>query len=172
MLLLYGDFNCPYSALASVRMDTLQRARTDIRWRAVERDPSIPAEGQPTWPDLHAALDEELRHVQSLFLPGEPLKLHVPAVLPNTASWADAFAGLAGDHADAFRRRAFAAVWGARPAPDQPCLRAHARGIELARRWRAEWLAFDRPIVPTLVLPDGYVSRGLGALSRLAALSE
>jgi hypothetical protein len=41
----------------------------------------------------------------------------------------------------------------------------------VAAGWREEWLGLGRPVVPMLVLPDGYVSRGLGALSRLAALA-
>ena len=39
-------------------------------------------------------------------------------------------------------------------------------------RWRAAWQAATEPIVPVLVLADGYVSRGLGALARLAKLLE
>jgi hypothetical protein len=34
--------------------------------------------------------------------------------------------------------------------------------------WRDTWHGLERPMVPMLVLPDGYVSRGLGALARLA----
>lgn len=171
MLHVYGDFNCPYSALASVRLDTLLRAGTDIRWRAVEHAPSIAAGGQPVGPELGAALEDALRHVRGLLLPGETLSLRVPAVLPNTALWAAVHASLSGGRAHAFRRRAFAAVWGAQAAVDPTQWRADARGIELARRWQAAWLVLDRPIVPALVLPDGYVSRGLGALSRLAVPS-
>jgi hypothetical protein len=37
-----------------------------------------------------------------------------------------------------------------------------------ASRWREEWEALPRSLVPVMVLPDGYVSRGLGALARLA----
>lgn len=40
----------------------------------------------------------------------------------------------------------------------------------MAEEWRAAWQAATDPIVPVLVLPDGYVSRGLGALARLAGL--
>jgi len=40
-----------------------------------------------------------------------------------------------------------------------------------ASRWQDEWLALPRPIVPVIVLPDGYVSRGLGALARLVQLA-
>jgi hypothetical protein len=40
----------------------------------------------------------------------------------------------------------------------------------VARRWQDEFEALDRPVTPSMVLPDGYVSRGLGALARLADL--
>ncbi|MBK9559923.1 MAG: hypothetical protein IPO44_10325 [Candidatus Microthrix sp.] len=43
---------------------------------------------------------------------------------------------------------------------------------DLAGQWRAAWQAATEPIVPVLVLADGYVSRGLGALARLAKLLE
>jgi hypothetical protein len=44
------------------------------------------------------------------------------------------------------------------------------RSPTTASAWRDEWLALERPLVPILVLPDGYVSRGLGALDRLGDL--
>lgn len=74
------------------------------------------------------------------------------------------------------RRRLFGALWvgwhdigeprtlselGAPPDRD-----AH----DPAATWRQEWLSLDRRMVPMLVLPDGYVSRGPGASSRLADL--
>ena len=49
-------------------------------------------------------------------------------------------------------------------------LGAVARDVAIARQWQDEFEALPRPITPTLVLPDGYVSRGLGALARLAEL--
>ena len=45
---------------------------------------------------------------------------------------------------------------------------ADGRDDDVARRWQDEFEALPRPITPTLVLPDGSVSRGLGALARLA----
>jgi hypothetical protein len=42
-------------------------------------------------------------------------------------------------------------------------------GRQLADEWRSAWLGLERRLVPMLVLPDGTVSRGLGALARLAA---
>jgi hypothetical protein len=38
--------------------------------------------------------------------------------------------------------------------------------------WQAEWQGLDRRVVPMLVLPDGYLSRGLGALARLADMAS
>jgi hypothetical protein len=40
--------------------------------------------------------------------------------------------------------------------------------VPLVTLWRDTWYGLERPMVPMLVLPDGYVSRGLGALARLA----
>ncbi len=38
-LTVYGDFNCPYSYLASQRVDALARSgRAEVEWRAVEHD--------------------------------------------------------------------------------------------------------------------------------------
>ena len=172
MIRVFGDFNCPYSALASVRADALIEAGVNLEWCAVERDALIPAGGQAVGPELRAALTEEVRHVRSLLLPAECLTLRVPAVLPQTASWAVAFASMPAGAARAFRRHAFAAVWAGECLDGQTHWRADDAGRELARRWQREWLGLERPIVPSLVLPDGYVSRGLGALSRLAALAQ
>jgi hypothetical protein len=44
------------------------------------------------------------------------------------------------------------------------------RDDAVARQWQSEFEALPKPVTPTLVLPDGYVSRGLGALARLADL--
>ena len=68
----------------------------------------------------------------------------------------------------------FAAVWAeGRNVGDPAELdRLGAAGLDdaVAGRWQAEFQALPKPITPSLVLPDGYVSRGLGALARLADL--
>ena len=43
-----------------------------------------------------------------------------------------------------------------------------AEDADIAARWQREWDATEKKMVPMLVLPDGYISRGLGALKRLA----
>jgi hypothetical protein len=42
-LVVYGSFNCPYSLLASRRVDRLiDLGIADVEWRAVVHDPDIP----------------------------------------------------------------------------------------------------------------------------------
>ena len=80
------------------------------------------------------------------------------------------------DDPHALRRRLFAAVWTEGRNLGEPgeldLLGAVGREVDRARIWQDEFEALPRPITPTLVLADGYVSRGLGALARLAKLSE
>jgi hypothetical protein len=80
---------------------------------------------------------------------------------------------MTGDGADRLRARLFDALW----VRDLDIGDAIVlRGLDCpapaltptAEQWRSEWLGFDRPVVPMLVLTDGTVSRGLGALKRLA----
>jgi 2-hydroxychromene-2-carboxylate isomerase len=48
-LIVFGDFNCPYSFLASQRVDALQRLGwAEIEWRAVEHAPWLSKTGTPT----------------------------------------------------------------------------------------------------------------------------
>ena len=97
----------------------------------------------------------------------------MPPVRSNTAAASAAFAA-AGDEADRLRRRLFAAVWAEGRNVGDPAeldrLGAAGRDDAVAGRWQDEFEALPKPITPTLVLPDGYVSRGLGALARLADL--
>ena len=45
-LVVYGDFNCPFSALASRRVDRIEaQGRARVDWRAVEHDEQIPRTG-------------------------------------------------------------------------------------------------------------------------------
>ena len=174
-LTIYGDFNCPFSALASVRADLLLAAGASvIDWRAVQHDTEIPPAGEPVEGETADMLAEEVAQILELSERDVRLHLGVPTVRPNTAAASAAFAG-AGADADRLRRRLFAALWVEGRNLGDPAelarLEAVERDVALAGRWQAEFDALPRPVTPTLVLPDGYVSRGLGALARLAELA-
>lgn len=108
---IYGDFNCPYSYLASQRADLLGRAGTEVDWRAVEHDLGLPVTGSRSDSD-RAAWDRELTEVAALALPGEHAPAGPPVLISNTkaavAACAEAVSdGVAGE----LRRRLFRAIW-------------------------------------------------------------
>jgi 2-hydroxychromene-2-carboxylate isomerase len=173
-LTIYGDFNCPFSALASVRADVLLAADAcEIDWRAVQHDTAIPIAGEAVEGDTAAGLADEVATIADLSDQDVRLQLVVPAVRSNTAAACAALAA-AGDDADRLRARLFAAVWAEGRNVSDPAevdrLGGVGRDDVTARRWQDEFEACAQPITPTLVLPDGYISRGLGALARLAEL--
>jgi predicted DsbA family dithiol-disulfide isomerase len=170
MLTIYGDFNCPFSALASARADVLLAAAAyKIDWRAIQHDTSIPTGGEVVDDDTSAAMQSEVATILELSEQDVRLHLVVPRVRSNTAAASAAFAAAPEDQ---FRRQLFAAVWVEGRNIGDPAeldrLDAVRSDDVLASRWQEEFEALPRPITPSLVLPDGYVSRGLGALSRLA----
>ena len=173
-LTIYGDFNCPFSALASVRADVLAAAGGyEVEWRAVQHDTAIPVAGEPVEGDTFAELEAEVVKVRELSADDVHLELTVPPIRSNTAAASAAFAAAGGD-ADQVRRRLFVAVWAEGRNVGDPAqldrLGAAGRDDAVAGRWQAEFEALPKPITPSVVLPDGYVSRGLGALARLADL--
>ncbi|MFG2084776.1 DsbA family protein [Spirillospora sp. NPDC048824] len=110
--IVYGDFNCPYSYLASLRVDDLiRRGRTDVEWRAVEHEPRLPLTGLPS----AAAKDEwdrELREIAGIARPGERVPDAPPPVVSNTGAAVAAYAeALTDGLADEARRAIFRAVW-------------------------------------------------------------
>ena len=173
-LTIYGDFNCPFSALASVRADlVLAAGGYEVEWRAVQHDTAIPVAGEPVEGDTFAELAAEVAKIRELSADDVHLVLTVPPVRSNTAAACAAFAA-AGDQADKMRRLLFAAVWAEGRNVGEPAeldrRGAAGRDDAVAGQWQAEFEALPQPITPSLVLPDGYVSRGLGALARLADL--
>ena len=70
-MIVYGDFNCPYSYLASQRADRLVRLGTaEVDWRAVEHDPGLPVTGVRA-ESAREDWEAELAEVAGLALPGE-----------------------------------------------------------------------------------------------------
>ena len=174
-LTIYGDFNCPFSALASARADVLLAAGGyEIDWRAIQHDLAIPAAGEPVEGDTAVELAAEVATILDLSEHDVRLHLLVPRVRANTGASSAAFAA-ADDDADRLRRRLFAGVWVEGRNLSDPAeldrLGAVGRDAVVARSWQSEFAALPRPVTPTMVLPDGYISRGLGALARLATLA-
>jgi 2-hydroxychromene-2-carboxylate isomerase len=173
-LVIYGDFNCPYSALASSRAERLERAgAARVEWRAVEHDPVIPPTGINVDGEVADELDRELDEVRRLLVAGETLELRRPTVRNNTHAAVAAYAATESSRRPVLRAELFDAVWTRGAQLDERFLvelGCEGAEPELVATWRAEWLGTGRPIVPSMVLPDGYVSRGLGALARLADL--
>jgi hypothetical protein len=176
-LIVYADFNCPYSCLASARADALiDLGLAEVEWRAVEHDPTIPRPSEPVEGEVLAMLDREVAQVRGLVVPGETFPIERPPVHPNTSMAVAAYAASPAAARRDLRRRLFAALWFEGRDTGDPAVVQDLRvgpsetAVQLVATWRDAWLALERPLVPMLVLPDGYVSRGLGALARLADL--
>lgn len=182
-LVIYGDFNCPYSCLASARADVLaERGVAEVTWRAVEHDPTMPVPSRPVEGDLAAMLDREVDEVRSLLRPGEVFPIQRPPVHPNSAAAIAAFAGADPKRIHERRRRLFAALWFEgrdladrdeldRLATDRHTDDQEARAARVDA-WRLAWQGLDVGVVPVLVLADGTVVGGLEALEQLAELSR
>jgi hypothetical protein len=106
---IYGDFNCPFSYLASRRADLLPDT---VDWRAVEHRRELPATGKRLNPAERDALAAEWESVGELLLPGEVLPGQPPAFAPNTqaavAGYAEAVEAGVGHRV---RRLLFRAYW-------------------------------------------------------------
>jgi 2-hydroxychromene-2-carboxylate isomerase len=111
-LIIYGDFNCPYSYLASQRADRLARAGTVLaEWRAVEHDRWLAVTGTRSEAD-RAVWESELAEVAALALPVEHAPQAPPPVVSNTDAAVAAYAEAVSDGiADELRRRLFGAIW-------------------------------------------------------------
>lgn len=110
-LVVYGDFNCPWSYLASRRAALLSTHGLPIDWRAVEHAPLQDAATEDR-SNRFEDLRDEMEEVQALLLPGEQLPFALAGFLPHTgaatAAYAEAYA--AGASA-AVRALLFEALW-------------------------------------------------------------
>lgn len=111
-LIVYGDFNCPYSYLASQRVDALLPLdRVEIDWRAVEHDPRLSMLGTPSNADRQT-WERELAEVAALALPAEQPPTAVPPMISNTSAAVSAYAEAFTDGMQHELRRAlFEAIW-------------------------------------------------------------
>jgi hypothetical protein len=109
-LIVYGDFNCPFSLLSSQRVDSLTCTGMVVDWRAVEHDPSLPISGRPSGPDGQGRR-RELDEVVALAEPGERMPARPPLVISNTAAAVDTYAAVPPWDRAVVRRCVFAAIW-------------------------------------------------------------
>jgi hypothetical protein len=111
-LIVYGDFNCPYSYLASLRVDAVMRAgQAEVEWRTVEHDPRLALTGTPSSLDSQS-WQRELAEVADLALPGEQPPATVPRLISNTGAAVAAYAEAVTDGVhDELRRRLFREIW-------------------------------------------------------------
>jgi hypothetical protein len=88
-VIVYADFNCVYSYLASQRADRLTREGTaEVDWRGVEHLPRLPVTGYQPRPGQAQPGGEvgkdDLAEATRLALPGEQLPAGPPSVISNT----------------------------------------------------------------------------------------
>jgi len=175
-IVVYGSFNCPYSFLASRRVDHLiERGLVDAQWRAVVHDRDVPPRGVPVSGELAEMFDRELDQIRTLLRSDESFSVSRPSVQPNTTLAVAGYSAVPANDAHRLRRAIFGAFWlKDLDIGDADVLRElgcpTASSMTTMEEWRDEWTDLGRPTVPMAVLPDGTVSRGLGVLTRLANL--
>jgi 2-hydroxychromene-2-carboxylate isomerase len=111
-LIVYGDFNCPYSYLASQRVDELARlGRAEVEWRAVERDPALALTGTPSSLDPER-WQRELAGLALIADEDEQAPGVSPSVISNTGAAGAAYAEAVTDGVqDDLRRSLFSEIW-------------------------------------------------------------
>jgi hypothetical protein len=110
-LIVYGDFNCPYSYLASQRAEELERLGRRVDWYAVEHDPRLSMTGTSSAADADR-WRRELAEVAGLALPGEHVPAGAPGMISNTYAATSAYAEAVTDGiAGRLGRDVFRAIW-------------------------------------------------------------
>ncbi len=138
-IVIYGDFGCPYSYLASLRADELLRSgAAQIDWRAVATDRSPSGGGRDK-------LGRDLAAISLFALPDERLP-RPPAGPVDVRSATSAYAEAVSDGVShQMRQRLFAAIWAeARRVSDVYCV----------RKLIAEVMCPPEPILQHLISPD------------------
>jgi len=168
-LTIWGDFNCPWCALVSVRTEEpASSGRAEIDWRAVQHRPDLPPEGGPPDEELEAAFDD----VMTAATPAERMLLRLPSRVPNTAQPTLRLAGLDRWARASARSRLFEALWrddldiGSPTVLDMINLPDGVHPPEpggdsraVAQRWQGEWQQLGGR-VPLLRAGDGTLHAG------------
>jgi 2-hydroxychromene-2-carboxylate isomerase len=143
-VVIYGGFSCPYSYLASVRVDRLAASEAlEVDWRAVESG-RPPVTGSPA-ADRRDDLDRELTQARELALPGEVLPRRPVGLVNGEAAVAAHAESVSDGVQEEFRRRLFAAIWiEVRPMTS----------VTDVRRLIAEVMCPPEPVLAHLSSPD------------------
>lgn len=110
-VVLYGDFTCPWSYLASRRAQVLAADGLDVDWRAVRSRRWVPTRADRPQ-DRVVALRRELDAIGAALLPGEELSHVLAGFVPDTEAAVSAYAEayVAGSAPEA-RHTLFSAFW-------------------------------------------------------------
>lgn len=92
VLVVYGDFTCPYSYLASSRVDALLAAGVRAEFRAVEHTPDLSVGDIPLDAKARAGIGKELAEIEALLLPGEAYAARIPSTVCRTDAMVSAYA--------------------------------------------------------------------------------
>lgn len=171
-LVIYGDFNCPYSALASARAAELERrTMAEVDWRAVEHDTSISSPGEVIAGSRREELERELTEIRGVLAVGVADRLHLPAKRFNSRRANEMLAAVPVPDRPVLRERLFSAYWvDGQDLTDTRLVETIGsvrRDARTAETWRDEWLALPQQTVPALVRPGADFSFGLDALEDL-----
>jgi 2-hydroxychromene-2-carboxylate isomerase len=171
---VYGDFGCPLSYLASTWCDELtKRGALEVEWRAVQHDPGIPRRGRKIDEVVDLDLSQHVDEAIERFAVCGRRKVALPPILPNTSLAIGVLAGEHGPSARRLRRSIFAALWrdgldlGRWEQLDRIRTTPLRADFTRAARWRRSWDGYNRPELPAIVLPTGAVLQQHDALAYL-----
>jgi 2-hydroxychromene-2-carboxylate isomerase len=110
-IVLYGDFSCPWSYLASRRAAMLSGAGVTVDWRAVEHAP--PRAGVTVDRSARFRSEQaEIERIVEVLLPGEGLPYTLAGFVPDTGASVAAYAeAYAAGRAALVRQVLFEAFW-------------------------------------------------------------
>ena len=198
-LVIYGDFACPWSYLASQRADALEAVGITVDWRAVEGC-LHPWDTRATKQRLEQVRDA-IPEVQAALGPAENFPASLGRYTPFTAAAVSAYAeGCAAERSTVIRRLLFNASWvhgvdlnnanalrrltapvlmdSASPSnvvrewgmvPDVTGGPVSTAAWRLRREWASTWQSIDSPHTPWLLV-DGQPTFGSVAVAWLGAL--
>lgn len=182
-LRLYGDFNCPWSYLASRRAELLAGAGFEVDWRAVEHEPDGDPRDDEVRRERVATVQQAMERINGMLLPGELLPYSLAGFVPNTGAALAAYAdACSANRPAAARHTLFEAFWCHSVDLDNTELvrtvvtdlvddgsagSADESAGRLVDEWRSEWRELDDEVIPVVIVDDAEPRFGVDAVSWL-----